>query len=401
MDELTRDDRWGWFRRIDPLIFDSAFAALLLLLGVLSIAYGVVDAQHPRQPDVLAYVLTVAGFGSLVLRRRQPIAVVSVAAVSATLYSWREYPENGLPIACLVALYTVATISPRRHAQLVGLAFVVIILGLSVAGAQGLDAAGAVSNLAMFGVAYAAGSYMRVRRAYTAQLELRAAELEENQRREAEQAVAEERLRIARELHDVVAHAMSVVAVQSGVAAHVIEQRPDEAKHMLQNINTTSREALDEMRRMLGVLRSDGDDPAALAPAPTLGDLSSLIATVRGTGVEVRLRVEGEAAELAPGLDLTAFRIVQEALTNVVKHAGKASVEVLVRYEPDGVCVQVTDDGRGAASAADVHPPGDGHGLIGMRERVDLYGGSLDAGPRAGGGFRIAATLPYPTVAAR
>jgi signal transduction histidine kinase len=250
-----------------------------------------------------------------------------------------------------------------------------------------------ISNFAIFGIAYATGSYVRVRRAYTEQLELRAADAEEHRRREAEQAVAAERLRIARELHDVVAHAMSVVAVQSGVAAHVIEQRPDEARTMLQNINATSREALNEMRRMLGVLRADDDATAELAPAPTLADLRSLLASVEGTGAAIELDVTGDPATLSPALDLTAFRIVQEALTNVVKHAGPARVVVRLRYQSDQLEIEVDDDGRGAASA--LHDAGAGHGLVGMRERVDLYGGSLTAGPQPGGGFRVRATLPY------
>jgi signal transduction histidine kinase len=269
-----------------------------------------------------------------------------------------------------------------------------VLVWLTILGSQGLDATGLVTNLAVFGIAYASGRYVQVRRAYTEQLELRAAEVDQQRRREAERAVTEERLRIARELHDVVAHAMSVVAVQSGIAAHVIDQRPDEARAMLETINGTSREALDEMRRMLGVLRAEGEaGRPELAPAPSLGDLASLISSIESTGVTVEVAVEGEPVTLSSGLDLTAFRITQEALTNVVKHAGPAQVDVCIRYGTDDLEVEVVDDGRGAAS--DLDKIGGGHGLVGMRERVELYGGSLSTGPRSGGGFRVTARLPY------
>jgi signal transduction histidine kinase len=174
----------------------------------------------------------------------------------------------------------------------------------------------------------------------------------------------------------------------------VIDQRPDEARSMLETINGTSREALDEMRRMLGVLRAEGEaDRPELAPAPSLGDLGSLISSIESTGVTVDVAVEGGPMTLSSGLDLTAFRILQEALTNVVKHAGPAHVDVCIRYGTDDLEVEVADDGRGAAS--DLDTIGGGHGLVGMRERVELYGGSLSTGPRSGGGYRVTARLPY------
>jgi signal transduction histidine kinase len=225
------------------------------------------------------------------------------------------------------------------------------------------------------------GHNIRLRREARAQ-ELRTATAE------AERAVSDERLRIARELHDVVAHAMSIVAVQAGVAAHVIDDQPDEAKQMLENVRRTSHEALDEMRRLLGVLR--GGDPL-LAPAPGLPDVDDLVESMRSSGVPVSLEVTGARDDVPGGVDLTAYRIVQEALTNVLKHAGpNVHVDVSIAYEPGTVHVEVLDDGRGAA----VHADG-GHGLLGMRERVSVFGGDLVAGPKPGGGFRVSATLPY------
>jgi signal transduction histidine kinase len=236
-----------------------------------------------------------------------------------------------------------------------------------------------------------------VREAYVEQVELRAAEKERERIEAARRAVGEERLRIARELHDVVAHAMSVVAVQSGVGAHVIDSRPDEAKHILETISHTSRDSLDEMRRLLGVLRADpasADAAAELAPAPGLGGLDELVTRVAEAGVPVETNVQGERTAVPIGVDLAAYRIVQEALTNVLKHAGRAEASVLVRYEPGAVHLEVVDDGRGAGSRA-LAGNGSGHGLVGMRERAALYGGELEAGPRLGGGYRVAATLRY------
>ncbi len=207
--------------------------------------------------------------------------------------------------------------------------------------------------------------------------------------RRPKRAVAEERLRIAQELHDVVAHSMGVIAVQAGVGAHVIDQDPAEAKRSLDAISATSRSTLTEIRRLLGVLRDDG--AAAYQPAPGLADLDRLVADLGDAGLPVSVCVEGSSADVPPGVDLTAYRIVQEALTNVLKHAGPAQAVVTVTYEPDAVRLRITDDGRGVNGTATEG----GHGLVGMRERVGVYGGSLSAGPRTGGGFAVVAELPY------
>jgi signal transduction histidine kinase len=231
---------------------------------------------------------------------------------------------------------------------------------------------------------------VRNRRLYTRGLEERANALERERDEGSKRAVADERLRIAQELHDVVAHSMGVIAVQAGVGAHVIETDPAEAKKSLEAISHTSRSTLTEIRRMLGVLRADTD--AEYAPAPTLADVSRLVHDVRAAGLEVDVRAEGDThAELPPGVEFTAYRIVQEALTNVLKHAGKASAAVVFRYDPTALRIEVIDDGRGINGRA----PNGGHGLMGMRERVGVYGGSFEAGPRTGGGFRVMATLPY------
>jgi signal transduction histidine kinase len=192
----------------------------------------------------------------------------------------------------------------------------------------------------------------------------------------------------------VVAHAMSVIAVQSGVGAHVADSRPEEVGKALAAIEATSRSALTELRRLLGVLRRDGEPQASLTPAPGLANLEGLLAEVAKAGLAVRLRVEGAPAPLPAGLDLSAYRIVQEALTNVVRHAGPAHAQVTIRYRDHEVAVEVIDDGRGVAAVAADGRRGTGHGLIGMAERVAVFGGDLEVGPRPGGGFRVAARLP-------
>jgi signal transduction histidine kinase len=270
-----------------------------------------------------------------------------------------------------------------------------ILLGVLVVGVVGIpDATSA--NVALTGAfytaAYAIGTAMRNRRLYMQQLEERAVALERERDEEAQRAVADERLRIAQDLHDVVAHSMGVIAVQAGVGAHVIDTDPAEAKKSLEAIAHTSRTTLTELRRMLGVLRDDSG--ASYAPAPGLADLDRLVRDVVTAGLPVDVAFDGARTEIPPGVDFTAYRIVQEALTNVLKHAGPAHARVVIGYEPSVVRIEVVDDGRGVNGRASEG----GHGLMGMRERVSVYGGSFDAGPAPGGGFRVAVRLPYGDV---
>jgi signal transduction histidine kinase len=256
-------------------------------------------------------------------------------------------------------------------------------------------------NGLVFAILWIIGESLRARRERLVDAEERAARLERERDADARQAVSGERLRIAQELHDVVAHAMSVIAVQSGMGAHVIDTQPDEAKKALQAIETTSRSALDELRRMLGVLREEGDSGGALAPAPSAGDVATLIETVRATGLPVELRWEGMTADVMPpdSVLLNRYRILQEALTNVLKHAGTASVIVEIVEHVGETTIEVVDDGRGLAVIPKPAGSPPGHGLVGMRERVALFGGSLEAGPRLGGGFRVFARLRWTDTA--
>jgi signal transduction histidine kinase len=243
----------------------------------------------------------------------------------------------------------------------------------------------ALQALIAFGVTWVLGDSLGTRRAYTRALEERAERLERERERESARAVAEEQARIARELHDVIAHNLSVMVVQAA-ANDVFDARPDRAREALQTIEATGRGALAELRRLLGGVRGDGAD---FAPQPDLAQLDELIDQVRAAGLQVVLHVDGEPRPLPAALELSAYRIVQEALTNTLKHAHASRADVALRYRAEALDVEIRDDGTGNGDA-----PAGGHGLIGMRERVGIFGGSLDAGPVPGGGFAIAARFP-------
>ena len=239
------------------------------------------------------------------------------------------------------------------------------------------------------GLPVAAGQATRSRAQLADELADRAVALERAREGEAQAAVQEERARIARELHDVVAHDVSVMVVQAAAAKRIVEREPDRAEEAIVSIEGTGREALAEMRRLLGVLRR-GDEDLALAPQPSLSRVDALLARTRAAGLDVALERSGDDAPLPAGVDLAAYRVVQEALANVVRHAGAEHATVRLTYDPRAVVVEVVDDGRGAANGGGKA----GHGLVGLRERVDLYGGDFQAGPRAEGGFGVLARLP-------
>jgi signal transduction histidine kinase len=399
---------------------------------------------------VAATAIAVAVSAPVALRRRNPVAALAASTMAAivapliaasvdvtvtpltpgvphpvhtaTLLALKAAPVYFFPTAYVI--YLVAALY-RRTVAVAALCVVLFLLMTEalIARVSGTPNVGpavfaALVVIIFWIVGYAAGQ----RRAYSAQLQVQAAA----------GAVTEERLRIARELHDVVAHSMTVIAVQAGYGHHVIDEQPGKAREALGAIQATSREALSEMRRMLGVLRQPspapfgvselqisqpndaenvgrdvpaGRPPAPLAPAPGLADLDRLIARIGNAGVAVDLRVHGIRSELPQGIDLAAFRIVQEALTNVVKHADTPFCTVTIGYHPDELSIEVADQGRGCpvpavagTGAGSRGEPGaeatGGHGLIGMRERVSLYGGELTAQPLPERGFRVAARLP-------
>lgn len=366
--------------------FDVAVAAGLTALS-LSIF---VSLAHRGEPAVrwLALVLLLAHGGCLAWRRRAPLTVMALNLGTGVVFFALGYPIVMLGVSSVVALYTVASRCERFQA-LAALGVTVTAMAAAVLlPASSGDVSTVAGNAVVLTVVWFLGDSHRSRRAYVAELEERTAELERARDELARTAVAEERLRIARELHDVVAHSMGMIAVQAGVGAHVIDSRPQDAKQSLEAIERASKSALGEIRRMLGLLRSPGE-PASTEPSPGLADLSRLAEETGRTGLDVELRVDPPGAPLPPGIELAIYRIVQEAVTNVVRHAAAGHALVSVTFDDGIVRVAVIDDGPAAPDR-----PVEGHGIAGMRERVAMHGGTFEAGGLPGGGFRVAASIP-------
>jgi signal transduction histidine kinase len=377
---------WEWLRRKKPLV-DAFFAAPILFLAIPSLlggTYGMGAVPYG--------LLTVLLVGPLFLRRTYPRTVLAVVALVSFVQCVAGLQLVQGNTAVLMAIYTVTAGFSIRW----GIAAAVVgQIGAAMAawryptGADDRKYTFVVLGLLVAGV-YVLGLHMRTRRAYLRSVEERAERLERERDNEVKVAMAAERARIARELHDVVAHNVSVIVVQADGASYAIDTDVGRARQALETISSTGRLALAEMRRLLGVLRED-DDAGAFAPQPGVADLDDLVEQVRGSGLAVTYEVDGTPAAMSEGRQLTVFRIVQEALTNTLKHGGpRASVSVRLRYADDAVEIRVADDGRGAA-AFDDHR---GHGLAGMRERVAVYGGDVRAAPRPGGGFEVVARLP-------
>lgn len=380
---------WSRIRSLPGWIFDVAFVVVGGGLAVAS-AFGTDVVSGPTKGrDLLFYVLLALIILPFLVRRRFPFSVFLVTSMSLVLYSFMGYKEGAVPMMVLVAMFTVGSrCSPiQMTAAMVTLTCGMVVLYLDPT--EPLDFGNVVANLAFFAAALMFGWTLRSRRERLDALESRAEALEREQEEEALRAVESERLRIAQELHDVMAHSMGVIAVQAGAGMHVIDRNPAEAKRALENISVTSRSTLTELRRLLGVLR-DETAGAEFAPAPGIGELGRLVREVEDAGVEVELHV-ADNLDMPAGVDLTAYRIVQEALTNVLKHAGPAKATVNVSGGGGVLNIEVSDDGRGVNGRSD----GSGHGLMGMRERVGVYGGTLVAGPVDGGGFSVKARIPW------
>ncbi|MBG0828400.1 sensor histidine kinase [Planomonospora sp. ID67723] len=327
----------------------------------------------------------------LLWRRRWPLTVFGV--VSATSFVQWVFGVEATPfnLSVLVAMYTVASCRGVRWAVAAGL---VAELGLALAFGQVTRDPDfeTWASMSVFVVAiWISGIYANTRRRYLEGLEERAERAERERDQQARLAAAAERARIARELHDVVAHNVSVMIVQADGAGYAIDQDPEQAREAVRVISATGRRALAEMRRMVGVLRADDGGVEEYAPQPDLSQLDGLVERVRASGLPVELRVVGVVRELPEGEQLTVYRIVQEALTNTLKHGGPGSGAVVeMEYGVRELVVRVCDDGRGAAARS---RPG-GHGLVGMRERAAMFGGTVEAGPRPGGGFQVVVRLP-------
>jgi signal transduction histidine kinase len=380
--------------RLARVRWNQDYADVAMAVGLMSLALVSAYAAHMRL-DAVSVPLLILQTLPIALRRRNPMRILYLTGSAITVYSLLGYQENDAFLGVFVAFYTVAAHETRRRAVVAALVTAggIFVSFVSYATFNSMTGWGGsmTSTYLSYGLAWLIGDNLRVRRAYTQQLEERAAELEREREEQADLAVSQERTRIARELHDVVAHYVSVMVVQAAGARRVAEKDPALARTALEAVEESGRTALAEMRRMLEVLRAD---TAGVGPQPGLAELDRLVGQVRDAGLPVEVVIEGSSTALPAGMDLAAYRIIQEALTNVVKHAGKATARVHVRFEADALDIEVTDDGRGAAAPLLSGPTIGGHGLVGMHERVALYEGTLEAGPVFPGGYRVHARFP-------
>jgi signal transduction histidine kinase len=375
--------RW-WPRRHPELL---AFPVAAFQLGVCYLAGR--HQPEARSIDALAVVLLVGSGLALVARRRHPVAVLAVTGAATVLYHALDYPNGPFVLALVIAIFGAVRYG-HRAAAWIGAAVGYVgyfVLDRLVGRQESPQLGPALGVAAWLLVVLVVADLVRMQRERTADAARNRAE--EQRRRE-----SEERLRMAQELHDVLAHNISLINVQAGVALHLIDERPEQARIALAAIKDASKNALGELRSVLGVLRAP-DDEAPRAPAPSISRLDGLVAQAAAAGIEVELAVDGTPRSLPAPVDVAAFRIVQEALTNVTRHAGTArSAVVHVHYDADDVTVQIDDDGSGLSPRTGDATVGTGSGIRGMRERAASLGGHLEAGPRVDGGFRVLATLP-------
>jgi len=367
---------------------DALLAAAVIVLGLLQT---ILDNDLSGTEIALNCAVAVALGILLVFRRRIPLLLLALMLASALAEPLIGESGNGefFGLFVLVAVYTAAAHTDSRRMWLAGAMTAVMASVVTVNDPEPLNIGGAIFFGLLFGVPWTVGRMVHDRRQREIALEERADALEREQEQRARAAVAEERQRIARELHDVVAHAISVIVVQARGGRRLLDTEPAEARGAFDTIEGTGQQVLGEMRRLLGLLR-ESEDQLALAPQPSLVRIDDLVEQVRDAGLPVELAIEGEPTELPPGIDLSAYRIVQEALTNALKHAGPATARVTLRYGEDSLELEIADDGSGSAAGN-----GGGHGLVGIKERVAMLGGEVEAGGRLAGGYTVRARLPY------
>ena len=373
----------GWLHR-HPLLADFALAMAFVVV----VAIGPEDVVESGAAGALAHVLVLLSGVPLVLRRKFPLGVLLVVTVALAVFYGIGCKTSLGVIGPLLAAYTVGVHKPFPLAAAgTGVATAVIYTGAAVGTPADLMPSAVLFGTTQAAIALTAGHVVRLR--------LRQAEqLRRDRDREAERAVTEERMRIAHELHDVVAHHLSVVSVQAGLARYVFDSEPETARDALGTISTAARGSLDELARLLSVLRPQAEDGPADAdrfhPQPGLADLPALVESIRAAGVQVELSSEGEPRPLSPGAELCAYRVAQEALTNVLKHAPDSAAAVVLRHQGEQLELLVSN----SAAAAPASAGSSGHGLIGMCERAKMYGGTVESGPRREGGFQVVLRLP-------
>jgi signal transduction histidine kinase len=385
--------------RTNPLIFDTLLAFSLMALGLVTLLAG---ARDVGSYDPLSVALFLLQPLPLVLRRVFPIAVLVVTLAMTLVHAFFAVEDlsSGLPV--LIALFTVSESHPRRISAPIALAVAASFFTLiAVRGGIPIALGSVVQTELAVLAAWTLGTWARERQAHLDIVEERARLADETREADARRAVAEERDRIAREMHDVVTHHVSVIVIQAGAAERALDRRPEDARQAISAIAATGRQALADMRTMLGIL-GPGDQVGSGAdeapePMPGLDRLGELIESVRAAGLPVELAISGERRPLDPGIELSAYRIIQEALTNTLKHANGARSRVSVRYGPSDLELSVADEG--GTGSRDLAAEGGGRGLIGMRERVAMFGGEFEAGPMPTG-FRVLARLPVAAASA-
>jgi signal transduction histidine kinase len=394
--QIVQLTRFGeWLRRIPALAVDAALAAVVAVANGFAIAAE--QEAGSKDPDALAYLLGIAIAAPLLVRRRWPLGVFLASAVLLTTYHSLDYPAIGLAVPLGVALFTAVAAGHLWKAAIASLGLVLLGIGfraleegeslVSVVGS------GTVDDVALLVAVMALAEMVRTRRAWLAEVHERLRRTEADRERDAQRRVEQERLRIAHELHDVLAHTIAVIGVQAGVATEALTDSPADAQASLQAIRERTREALSELRATVGVLREPREG-APRSPAPRLSQLEELVGMAADAGVHVEVSVTGSARSFPAIVDLAAYRIIQESLTNVIRHAGASRATVSIGYEPDAIVVQVDDDGRGRSN--DAATVAEGYGLVGMRERAGAVGGRFEAGPAPypSRGFRVRAWLP-------
>jgi signal transduction histidine kinase len=384
--------------RMSRISVPSIAEAGLPVLVAAGFVVGSALLADARTLGPVGYGLLVIGAAALLVRRRHPVAALAGTMIPAFVYDLLNFPGGLCTIAVGVALYAVADAGHVRTGVGAIVAVVGGFLGFGVVLGRGhvIDLVTALWFGGWLVASLILGETTRSRRAYLEQVEQRAVEAERTREDEARRRAGEERIRIARELHDILAHRISMISVQSGVGAHLLDRDPDQARRALLAVNQASKEALQELRATLGLLRQvDGPEPRT--PAPGLAQLEGVVEGARAAGVDVRLAITGDPRDLPTGVDLAAYRIIQESLTNVIRHARAATARIGIAYRRGDVLIRVEDDGRGIG-VRDESSSG-GNGLLGMRERAAALGGDLEAGPLAEGGFRVQARLPLDGLA--
>jgi signal transduction histidine kinase len=382
-------------RGVDPHAVDSLLALVFTAAALWTVSERVGGDDAFRKDDFLGVGLLLLQTLPIAARRVSPLGALTISVAAISLHIALGY--EGVPagtLAALVILYSAASMTDMRQAIL---AAAITAAGIAIYFATDRSDPSltqAVSTSATYAAAWGLGVYVRSRREYLNVVEERASLLEREREVRSREAVADERARIARELHDMVGHALSLIVIQSGGAQRVLQSKPELVRDTLASIEATGRQALTDMERMLGMLRTTEATEETLSPQPGLGDIEVLAARVSEAGLPVEVAVEGSPVPLPTSVDLSAYRIIQEALTNALKHAGPAQADVNIRYGPDSLELVIVDNGQGASGDAVDNHRGGGRGLIGMKERVALFGGELHAGPRPEGGFRVHARLP-------